>query len=160
MKLANREFNVFLNKILIKRSINVLLFLLTLNIFSQNLVSGGVTAGDDIVLDCYSDLSATLQADFFESYVTDDTYTVASLPMDPVTVTLPSELAVDDGYSEIVDLGFTFCYFGEEKTQIQIGDNGTVSFKIDYEPLVGAEAIYKIKQGWNCPHRKLPKVFI
>ncbi|MFK5880426.1 MAG: hypothetical protein QM478_13130, partial [Flavobacteriaceae bacterium] len=136
----------------------LILTLLTTTIgYSQNLVPGGVDAGADFTIDCTTGNCTTLSADFHHSHQTDSRYTVSPVPMDPVVVSLPSNLAVDDGYSEIVDLGFTFCYFGEEKTQIQIGDNGTVSFKIDYTPLTTGVAQWTLNSSWDIPSANLPE---
>ena len=96
---------------------------------AQNLVPGGVSAGADVTLDC-SDPCTTLTADFHRSTETNARYTVESLPMDPVGVSLPSSISADDDYSAAIDLGFTFCFFGEQKTQIVIGDNGLISFNV------------------------------
>ena len=98
--------------------------------FAQNLVPGGVSAGANVTLDCSSGPCTTLSADFHQSTETNARYTVTSIPMDPVGVTLPSSINADDDYSGAIDLGFTFCFFGDQKTQIVIGDNGLISFNV------------------------------
>ena len=117
----------FLNK---KLRVLIILLLIAVVGYSQNLVPGGVEAGAAVTLDCASGPCTDLSADFHHSHETNARYTVASLPMDPVNVSLPSTLNADDDYSPAINLGFTFCYFGEQKTQIVIGDNGLVSFNV------------------------------
>ncbi|GAB1308476.1 hypothetical protein KH5_11590 [Urechidicola sp. KH5] len=142
---------------LIKRGL-LLIFILNLSLATaQNLVPGGIYAGSNRTLNCTSGSCTTLSADFHESTETNARYNVMSLPMDPVVVTLPSSISLDDSYSPIIDLGFTFCYFGEEKTQIVIGDNGLISFNLDYSNVAPGGAQWQINQNWDVPSSNLPE---
>ena len=44
---------------------------------------------------------------------------------------IPTSLDVDDEWSEVIDLGFEFCFFGDTYSQILIGSNGVLSFELD-----------------------------
>ena len=43
----------------------------------------------------------------------------------------PTSLDIDDTWSDIIDLGFEFCFFGETYDQILIGSNGVLSFELE-----------------------------
>lgn len=40
----------------------------------------------------------------------------------------PTSVDVDDTWSDVIDLGFDFCFFGDTYSQIVIGSNGVISF--------------------------------
>ncbi len=126
-------------------------------VYSQNLVPGGIDAGVDVTLDCSTGPDTTLSANFHQSHVTDNKYNVESIPMDPVIVALPSSISLDDAYSPIIDLGFTFCFFGEEKTQIVIGDNGLISFNLPYASVSPGGAQWQLDPSWDVPSASLPE---
>ena len=44
---------------------------------------------------------------------------------------LQPSLDIDDRWSDVIDLGFEFCFFGETYSQILIGSNGVLSFELD-----------------------------
>ncbi|MGB0185762.1 MAG: gliding motility-associated C-terminal domain-containing protein [Flavobacteriaceae bacterium] len=44
---------------------------------------------------------------------------------------IPTSLDIDDEWSEVIDLGFEFCFFGDTFSQILIGSNGVLSFELD-----------------------------
>jgi len=94
---------------------------------AQNLVTTGLVVDETISLcdpgDCYD-----LTASYFTPKDASSAYVVNTIPFDPVTVTVDGGLAQDDEYSSIIDLGFTFCYFGNASNQIVIGGNGDISF--------------------------------
>lgn len=94
---------------------------------AQNLVTNGLETSSNINLceagDCYD-----LTASYFTPKDASSTYVVNSIPFDPVTVSVDGGLSSDDQYSEVIDLGFTFCYFGNASNQIVIGGNGDISF--------------------------------
>ena len=52
-------------------------------------------------------------------------------PMPALTGGTPTSLTIDDRWSEVVDLGFDFCFFGGTYDQIIIGSNGVLSFEIE-----------------------------
>ncbi len=52
-------------------------------------------------------------------------------PMPVLTGGTPTSLDIDDTWSDIIDLGFEFCFFGETYDQILIGSNGVLSFELE-----------------------------
>lgn len=94
---------------------------------AQNLITNGLTIPSSVSTcspgDCYD-----LTASYFIPKDASSTYTVNSIPFDPVAVSVDGGLSSDDEYSAIIDLGFTFCYFGNASNQIVIGGNGDISF--------------------------------
>jgi gliding motility-associated-like protein len=92
-----------------------------------------VDAGTDVTGNCGQ--SQNLTATYNELKET-TTYVVASLPYAPptdfTTGTVPTGLTSDDQWSDVVDLGFSFCYFGNTYTQITIGSNAQISFNTAY----------------------------
>ncbi|MDA0317498.1 MAG: gliding motility-associated C-terminal domain-containing protein [Bacteroidetes bacterium] len=52
----------------------------------------------------------------------------------------PTSVNTDDIWSEVIDLGFEFCFFGETYSQVLIGSNGVLSFELE-----NAET----NNGWN-----------
>jgi len=50
-------------------------------------------------------------------------------PPPPVNNGTPTAIIVDDRWSHVIDLPFTFYYFGQAFDQLIIGDNGVVSFE-------------------------------
>jgi len=130
--------------------------LITVIGYSQNLVPGGVDAGTDFTLDCTTGTCTILSADFHQSHETNTKYTVNSVPFDPVIVTLPSSINADDDYSNAIDLGFTFCFFGDFYDQIVIGDNGLISFNVAlYAGDTAAQ--WELNSAWNIPSASLPQ---
>lgn len=95
--------------------------------YSQNLVTNGLTTSNNVSL-CEAGDCVDLAASYFIPKDASSTYTVASVPFDPVTVNVDGGIDQDDIYSGIIDLGFTFCYFGNASNQIVIGGNGDISF--------------------------------
>lgn len=131
------------------------LFITTIG-YSQNLVPGGIDAGADFTLDCTTGTCTTLSADFHQSHETNSRYTVNSVPFDPVVVTLPSSINADDDYTNAIDLGFTFCFFGDFYDQIVIGDNGLLSFNIGLYA-GDLDAQWELNSPWNIPSASLPQ---
>ena len=70
-------------------------------------------------------------------------YTVSSIPY---IDTLPCESAgslvagsginIDDGYSAVQSIGFNFCFYGNPHNQLQICDNGFLTFSVN-KPVLG-----------------------
>jgi gliding motility-associated-like protein len=42
----------------------------------------------------------------------------------------PSSVSIDDRWSEVIDIGFDFCFFGGTYDQLLIGSNGVISFEL------------------------------
>ena len=57
--------------------------------------------------------------------------TQEACPSPPLTGGTPTSLEIDDRWSDVIDLGFEFCFFGGTYSQILIGSNGVVSFELD-----------------------------
>ncbi len=94
---------------------------------------GGCTllnAGEDIVLDC-NEPCATLSAEIIAvPQVTTSSYRIQGPLCDipPVTGGTPTNLEIDDEWTGVIDLEFTFNYFETDYTQIVVGANGQISF--------------------------------
>ena len=110
-----------------KKIIPILFLLGVLCGNAQNLLTDGLSVNENINVcdsgDCY-DLSAS----YFIPKDASTTYVVNSIPFDPVIVSVDGGLTEDDRFSDVIDLGFTFCYFGNVSSQIVIGGNGDISF--------------------------------
>ena len=52
-------------------------------------------------------------------------------PMPVLTGGTPTSLNIDDTWSDVIDLGFEFCFFGDTYSQILIGSNGVLSFELE-----------------------------
>ena len=66
-------------------------------------------------------------------------YEVSSIPYcpqapfnDPSFIQFP--LTADDTYSPVFNLPFNFCFYGNNFSSVQIGDNGVISFGTNYTP--------------------------
>ena len=60
-----------------------------------------------------------------------DVTTQQECPSPPLTGGVPTSLEIDDRWSDVIDLGFEFCFFGGAYSQILIGSNGVLSFELD-----------------------------
>ena len=60
-----------------------------------------------------------------------DVTTQQQCPSPPLTGGVPTSLEIDDRWSDVIDLGFEFCFFGGAYSQILIGSNGVLSFELD-----------------------------
>ena len=60
-----------------------------------------------------------------------DVTTQQGCPSPPLTGGVPTSLEIDDRWSDVIDLGFEFCFFGGTYSQILIGSNGVLSFELD-----------------------------
>lgn len=90
-----------------------------------------VLSNDSIYLECGMDCVG-LQSDFLETGLTDD-YKVESIPFSPpfpFNGGTPMFIGEDDVFSDIIDLPFDFCFYGNSYDQIVIGANGLISFDI------------------------------
>lgn len=92
-----------------------------------------VYAGEDGAVDCNTP-DATLSANF-HLYGQDTTnYEINSIdtcPTPPVDGATPTSIDTDDVWSEVIDLGFEFCFYGGVYDQVIIGSNGVISFEIE-----------------------------
>lgn len=85
-----------------------------------------INAGADVCANPCATLTATV-ADIPQLPTS---YAVASIPYSPFTYIggTPVLVGQDDLWSDPVQLGFNFCYFGNTFTQAAIGANGEISF--------------------------------
>ncbi len=74
----------------------------------------------------------TLHASFMEGFTNEtDSYIFQNntpCPLPPANNGTPTNITVDDRWSQLITLPFVFYYFGQPYNQIIIGDNGVVSF--------------------------------
>ena len=60
-----------------------------------------------------------------------DVTTQQGCPTPPLEGGIPTSLDIDDRWSDVIDLGFEFCFFGGVYSQVLIGSNGVLSFELD-----------------------------
>jgi len=48
----------------------------------------------------------------------------------PDIQTPPVGIVIDDGYSQVINIGFTFCYYGNMYDQLVVNDNGFITFDL------------------------------
>ncbi|MFK7748108.1 MAG: gliding motility-associated C-terminal domain-containing protein [Kordia sp.] len=103
--------------------------------FCPDQACGIINAGYDQLQTC--DVTSTdLSATFMASSITSDTstYTISDLQCPPDNLTgLPTSITLDDRWSSVISLGFSFDYFGNTYTDVIIGANGLVSFQTQDE---------------------------
>ncbi|MBU2940825.1 gliding motility-associated C-terminal domain-containing protein [Lacinutrix sp. C3R15] len=92
-----------------------------------------IYAGEDQTVTC-DDPETDLTASFHLFGTDTNTYVVNALDVCPTPATSggePTSLDIDDTWSDIIELGFEFCFFGETYSQILIGSNGVLSFELE-----------------------------
>ena len=118
------------------KNIYVILIATFLSIFfSYGLVNAqsgcpDVNAGPDITIPC-NQTCANLLATYFESGNT-NSYAVNQIGYTPFSYTAGTSILVntDDVWSGVINLPFTFCFFGNPYTQLVVGANGLLSFDV------------------------------
>jgi len=119
---------------MIKKSIGLFLFLFSiLQGYAQGPGCASINAGPDQTLPC-NVTCTTLSATFLETGAT-TSYAVSAIPYAPPAPTTPwnsSFVNTDDIWSGVINLPFTFCYYGTNYTQLVIGANGVISFNTGY----------------------------
>jgi len=112
-----------------KKLLLIISFFLSLVALSQNCPS----LGPNQLLPC-GVTSTTLTADLSQcgpggvNPNQTTSYSVASIPYATQTNTGTQVFLGDDVVSQIQNIGFTFCFFGNTYTQFYIGSNGWISF--------------------------------
>ena len=90
------------------------------------------TNNPEITLDCATQQDVTLCANVLATAVEADDYFVFAIPYNPpYTYTDGNRIfanASDDTWSEVVNLPFTFCYYGNTYTQVVAGANSVATF--------------------------------
>lgn len=110
-------------------------FLISLTTFAQGPGCPNVFAGVDIELEP-GELCTDLTASYLETGET-TSYAVSSIPYDPpfpFTGGTPVSVNIDDRWSDVIELPFDFCYFGDTYTKMVIGSNAVVSFDLSKNP--------------------------
>lgn len=90
-----------------------------------------ISLEEDISLNCETP-NITLTADFLASGET-STYDVTSIPFNPpysFATGNPIFIGIDDHFSDVIDLPFDFCFYGNTFNQIIVGANGLISFDV------------------------------
>ncbi len=114
-----------------KKSIITFLFIVINLVFTNSVISQGpgcpnVNAGADASVDC-TNTCVDLTASYLQTGET-DVYGVSSIPYAPpfpyTGLTNPISVNVDDTWSNVINLPFDFCFFGDVYNQIQVGSNG------------------------------------
>ena len=89
-----------------------------------------VNATDEL-FDCVIPDTTNLSASFLKTG-SSDTYRIESIPYAPAFpftgLSNPISVNTDDTWSDVIDLPFDFCFFGDVKTEIVVGSNGLISF--------------------------------
>lgn len=101
---------------------------LTLNVFAQP-GCPSINAGVDQSVTCSSNC-ATLTSTYLATGAT-NSYTVSSIPYAPpysYSAGSPLLVNIDDTWSGVLNIPFTFCFFGTAYTQLVAGSNGCVTF--------------------------------
>lgn len=92
------------------------------------------TNNPEITLDCATQQDVTLCANVLATAVEADDYFVFSIPYNPpYTYTDGNRIfanASDDTWSEVVNLPFTFCFYGNTYTQVVAGANSVATFNV------------------------------
>lgn len=110
----------------------IILFLFTV-IVTQTVFAQNVTVTIDAPLPvCNSGDCTSLQANYINTQPT-GTYTVASIPYNPLFITTGGTLITstnqDDVWSDVAfTLPFNFCFYGQTYNTVLIGSNGVVHF--------------------------------
>jgi len=90
----------------------------------------GVNAGNDITLPCNQPCT-NITANPVQTSGQTTTYTVASIPYAPpyaYNAGTPILVNIDDRWSSVINLPFTFCFYGNTYNTIIAGSNGVISF--------------------------------
>src|SRR5690554_4179597 len=92
-----------------------------------------VYAGEDSSVDCNTP-EATLSANFHlygQDTLNYDVNSIDTCPTPPVVGSTPTSINIDDRWSEVLDLGFDFCFYGGVYDKVIIGSNGVLSFEVE-----------------------------
>ena len=109
--------------------------------------------GNNIVLPC-SQNCTTLNASAIQTSGETSSYTVSSIPYNPpyaYNTGTPILVNVDDTWSSVITLPFTFCFYGNSYNQIIAGANGVISFD-----LTNAGGYCPWSYSTTCPSSSLP----
>ncbi len=104
--------------------------LLSVNIISAQPGCPAVDAGSNVSLPCGTNCT-NLSATTFPSGNT-TSYSVAPIAYTPFSYTAGTSILVniDDIWSDVINLPFTFCFFGNAYNQVVVGANGLITFDV------------------------------
>jgi len=108
-----------------------------------------VNAGNDVNLTCATGNCTNLTMDYFVTGAT-NTYTVSSIPFSsPYSFNSGTIIEnYDDVFSQMINLGFNFCFFENSYNQLVTGGNGEINFDIS---LAGTGSGYLINNTDHLP---------
>src|SRR5690606_9637895 len=93
----------------------------------------GITVnGDGTLTACEQGTEITLTANYLKTGGT-ETYSVSEIPYDPpfpFNTGTATSVAGDDEWSEVIELGFDFCFFNQVYDKALATDNGAITFSI------------------------------
>jgi len=116
-----------------KKIIAILIVLSFYNAYSQGPGCPFVNAGNDVTIGCNNPCT-NLTATFHQTGNT-NSYTVSTIPYNPpfpYTGGTPVSVNTDDVWSGVINLPFTFCFYGQAYNQVVVGSNGVISFNTSY----------------------------
>ncbi|HOY31475.1 MAG TPA: gliding motility-associated C-terminal domain-containing protein [Bacteroidales bacterium] len=88
--------------------------------------------GNDFALPC-NQQCATIEATAIQTSGQTSSYSVSTIPFTPpyaFNTGTPILVNIDDTWSNVINLPFTFCFYGTSYNQIIAGSNGVVSFNL------------------------------
>jgi hypothetical protein len=87
--------------------------------------------GNDINLEC--DSCTTVIANYSSSFQTNQ-YIVTSIPYNPLPYNFGTiyNIPIDDNWSGVLNLPFSFCFYNQTYNQYVISTNGIISFNLNY----------------------------
>ncbi len=106
------------------------LLILSKNVSGQCITNPSISAGPNTVIcnGTCANLSASVIA---QPPNATTTYTVGSVPFSTFPFTGGNNAfssSVDDTWSDLIDIGFNFCYFGQSYNKVVVGSNGEITF--------------------------------
>lgn len=110
-----------------------------------------VNAGQNVNLPCNVSC-ANLTANFLNVRNT-TSYTVAAIPYSPQSYTTGTTILanVDDEWSNIINLPFRFCFFGNSYNRVVIGSNGIITFDLTVQIGIQGACGYSLSAYGQIP---------
>lgn len=138
----------------------IILYFITLVKFNYSQCFS-INAGLDQNLSC-TDNCRTLVANYSVFNGT-TSYNIGSIPYNPSMYSAGTlySIPIDDRWSGIIDLPFTFCFFGQQYNQFVLGTNGVISFNLSYSNLYCPWPFTNpIPTNWAVPAPGFPRPMI
>ncbi|MDC0570768.1 gliding motility-associated C-terminal domain-containing protein [Flavobacteriaceae bacterium] len=110
-----------------------------------------VYAGEDTSFCSDGSTPVTLTASyhlFGQDTTSYDVTVQENCPAPNLTGGTPTSLDIDDQWSDVIDIGFEFCFFGDTYSQILVGSNGVLSFEIEN---ANTSAGYQLETNESLP---------